>query len=108
MSRFTGQFGIILVLPNSNLFSSCAHSGMMGPKSCYSSDRRSIRNTLKGVVSTMDQQRASSRWIDNLSRRRALQIGGSGAVAVAVGWLGGTVSPVNAQEATPVAATPTG
>ena len=56
----------------------------------------------------MNQQRSSSRWIDNLSRRRALHIGGGGAVAIASGWLAGTISQVNAQEATPVAATPTG
>jgi predicted ester cyclase len=56
----------------------------------------------------MDQNRLSFRWIDNLSRRRALKIGGGGAVAIAAGWLAGTASPVNAQDATPVAATPTG
>ncbi len=56
----------------------------------------------------MDQQRPSIRWINSLSRRQALKIGGGGAVAVAAGWLAGPASPVNAQEATPVAATPTG
>jgi len=56
----------------------------------------------------MVQERFSSRWIDKLSRRRAMKIGGGGAVAVAAGWLVSTASPVNAQEATSIAATPTG
>src|SRR6478736_3628071 len=72
------------------------------------SDRSSTCNTSNGAVITMVQERLSSRWIDNLTRRRALKIGGGGAVAVAAGWLVSTASPINAQEATPVAATPTG
>jgi predicted ester cyclase len=59
----------------------------------------------------MHQQRPhdeSFRWIDRLSRRQALKITGSGAAVIAAGRLAGRVSPVNAQQATPVAATPTG